>query len=99
MHEADLRSLLAFPLTVMAGTEDIVTDDVHFPKEPAAMEQGGTRYERAHTYVETAQQAAGLLMAPCNWTIVDVPGVDHDGERMSAAAAARIAATLHARKN
>jgi hypothetical protein len=99
LSEFDLRNLLAFPLTIMAGTEDIVTEDAHFPKEPAAMAQGGTRYERAHNYLATAQQAARSLTAPCNWTIVDVPGVNHDGERMSAAAAARVSTILHARKN
>jgi poly(3-hydroxybutyrate) depolymerase len=99
LSEFDLRQVLAFPLTIMAGTEDIVTEDEHFPKEPDAMAQGGTRYERAHTYHDTGEQAARLLTAPFNWSIVDVPGVDHDGERMSAAAAARISTLLHARKN
>jgi hypothetical protein len=32
----------------------------------------------------------------CAWTIVDVADVAHDGEKMSAAAAAILAAALHA---
>lgn len=95
LDDAALARLLAFPLTVMAGTEDIVTDDVHFPKEPAAMAQGGTRFERAHRYFDAARHSAARLGAPCRWRIVDVPGVDHDGERMSAAAAPLLAAALH----
>jgi hypothetical protein len=32
----------------------------------------------------------------CAWAIIDVPEVGHDGAKMSAAAAAILAATLHA---
>ena len=86
-----LHTLLQFPLTVMAGTEDVDTASEHFPKEPQAMAQGPTRYARAHQYIATARSQG----VPCAWTIVDVPGVGHDGERMSAAAAPLLAAALH----
>ncbi|HEY0418544.1 MAG TPA: alpha/beta hydrolase, partial [Acetobacteraceae bacterium] len=90
--EAGLRRLLAFRMTVMAGTEDVDTLSEHFPKEPAAMAQGGSRYLRAHSYIRQAREMAARLGCPCNWTIIDVPGVDHDGCRMSAAAAPIVAA-------
>lgn len=89
--DADLAALLAFPLTIMAGTLDIVTDDEHFPKDPASMVQGPTRYARAHNYLAMAK-ATGL---PCAWSIIDVPGVNHDGNRMSQAAAPILSKLLH----
>ena len=91
MVQDDLHALLRFPLTVMAGTEDTDTASEHFPKEPPAMAQGPTRYARAHSYIGEARNHG----VHCAWTIVDVPGVGHDGERMSAAAAPLLAAALH----
>ncbi len=91
-----LRALLAFRLTVMAGTHDTDAASPNFPKEPAAMRQGPTRYARAHRYIETARATAAKLGMHCAWTIVDVAGVGHDGDRMGAAAAPILAAALHA---
>ncbi|HTR84040.1 MAG TPA: alpha/beta hydrolase [Reyranella sp.] len=96
LDEEELRGLLRFRLTVMAGTADTDTTSENFPKEPPAMLQGGTRYERAHRYVAEARKAAAQRAFHCAWTIVDVAGVGHDGERMSAAAAPILAAALHA---
>jgi hypothetical protein len=59
------------------------------------MRQGPTRYARAHAYVAAARDAARRRGVSCAWTIIDVPGVGHDGAGMSAAAAAILAATLH----
>ncbi len=96
LDEAGLRALLRFRLTVMAGTADIDATAEHFPKEPAAMAQGPTRHARAHAYVATARAQAEALGTHCNWTIIDVPDVDHDGGRMAVAAAPILAAALHA---
>jgi hypothetical protein len=96
MDDAALRALLSFRLTVMAGTLDIDTTSEHFPKDAAAMRQGETRHARAHNYVATARAAAERLGMQCAWTVIDVAGVDHDGNRMSAAAAPILAAALHA---
>jgi poly(3-hydroxybutyrate) depolymerase len=96
LDEEGLRALLNFRLTVMAGTADIDATSEHFPKEPPALRQGGTRYERAHRYIAEARDAAARRDFHCAWTIVDVAGVGHDGERMSAAAAPILAAALHA---
>ncbi len=95
LDEAALAEVLRFRLTVMAGTADIETEGEHFPHEPAAMRQGGTRYARAHRYIETARAQARRRGLHCGWTIVDVAGVGHDGERMSQAAAPLLAAALH----
>ena len=96
VDDAALRALLAYRLTVMAGTLDIDTADEHFPKDASAMRQGGTRHARAHNYVAAARAEATRLGTSCAWTIIDVAGVDHDGNRMSAAAAPILAAALHA---
>ena len=95
MIETGLRRLLDFPMVTMAGTDDIDAASEHFPKEPPAMAQGGTRYDRAHRYIGTARSQAARLGTATAWSIIDVPGVDHDGERMAAAAAPVLAAALH----
>ncbi|HEY3848107.1 MAG TPA: alpha/beta hydrolase [Acetobacteraceae bacterium] len=91
-----LRALLRFRITVMAGTQDIKTTGRFFPKGPRSMRQGATRHERAHNYVAAGRMMAEALGTRCAWTVIDVPGVGHDGERMSAAAAPIVAAALHA---
>jgi len=96
LDESDLRALLAFRLTVFAGTADVDTVSEHFPRDEAAMRQGPTRYARAHAYLAAARDAAKRCEAPCAWTIIDVPDVGHDGEKMSRAASAVLAAALHA---
>ena len=44
----DLATLLTFPITIMAGTEDTKTTGRFFPKGPKSLKQGPTRYARAH---------------------------------------------------
>ncbi len=93
----DLRPLLGFPLTIMAGTEDIKTTGRFFPKGPKSLRQGPTRHARAHTYLRTARTAAAALGTSLAWTVIDVPGVGHDGRRMSDAAAPLVADMLRHR--
>jgi poly(3-hydroxybutyrate) depolymerase len=95
MDQAALAAALTFPLTIMAGTADIDATSTHFPKEPEAMRQGETRYARAHAYYNAGLAAAHLLGVTCAWTIIDVRDVNHDGERMSAAAAPVLSRLLH----
>ena len=91
-----LRPLLEFPITVMTGTRDTKTTGRYFPKGPRSMRQGATRHERAHNYVRAGHAAAEALGTRCAWTVINVPDVGHDGERMSIAAAPVVAAALHA---
>ncbi len=91
-----LKPVLEFPITVMAGTEDTKTTGKFFPKGPRSLRQGAHRHERAHNYVRIGRDAAQALGTNCRWTVIDVPGVGHDGKGMSAAAAPVIAAALHA---
>jgi hypothetical protein len=90
-----LRSLLGFRITVMAGTADVSTTGRFFPKGPRSMRQGATRYERAHNYVRSGHAAAAALQTSCAWTVIDVPGVGHDGKRMAAVAAPIVSAAMH----
>jgi hypothetical protein len=92
--EDALRTLLAFPLTIMAGTDDIKTTGRFFPKGPKSLKQGPTRHARAHTYLRSGHAAATALGVPLGWRVIDVPGVGHDGRRMSDAAAPVIAKAL-----
>ncbi|HVY13692.1 MAG TPA: alpha/beta hydrolase [Rhodopila sp.] len=94
LAQADLPPLLGFPLTILAGTEDTGTTGAHFPKGPNSMRQGPHRYGRAHAYVRTGRQAAEALGMTLAWELIDVPGVGHDGARMSDAAAPLIAERL-----
>ena len=91
-----LRALVEFPLTVMTGTQDTKTSGRYFPKGPRSMRQGATRHERAHNYVHAGHTAAEALRTNCAWTVINVPDVGHDGERMSDAAAPIVATALHA---
>jgi len=96
LDDAAFADLLRFRLTIMAGTADVDTTSEHFPKDPTALAQGPTRYARAHRYIAAARAAAAARGIHCAWTITDVPGVAHDGERMSIAAAPILSAALHA---
>jgi len=95
VDEPALRALLKFSLTVMAGTDDTKTTGRFFPKGPRSMNQGATRYERAHNYIRCGCAMAETLGSQCAWTVFDVAGVGHDGKRMSEAAAPVVAAMLH----
>ena len=90
-----LAEILAFPITVMAGTEDTKTTGKFFPGGPRSLRQGAHRHERAHNYVRMGRVLAASLGTTCRWTVIDVPGVGHSGKGMSAAAAPVIAAALH----
>jgi hypothetical protein len=95
--EDDLPALLQFPLTIMAGTEDTRTTGRYFPGGPKSLRQGPTRHARAHSYVRAGRQAAASLGVIPGWRVIDVPGVGHDGRRMSDAAAPLIAEALQRR--
>jgi poly(3-hydroxybutyrate) depolymerase len=82
-----LARWLAYPMTVFAGEQDIDLTDPDLPRTPAALAQGPTRFARAQNFVATGQREAARLGVPCNWKLVTVPGVAHDGNAMGAAVA------------
>lgn len=88
LHDADLERLLAFPLVIFAGDRDSDAAAPNLPGHPVAMAQGPHRFARAHWYLAAGQQEAARRGVPCNWRLVVVPGIGHEGMRMSAVAAA-----------
>ncbi len=84
----DVVALLAWPLVIFAGDCDIETGADNLPKDAAAMQQGPHRFARAQYYLERGRAEAAARGVTCNWRLVVVPGVGHDGAAMSAFAAA-----------
>jgi hypothetical protein len=87
LTEDHLVKLLGYPMTILAGDQDIATDDPHLPSEPAALRQGPHRFARAHYYFEAGRREAGRRGVPFNWKLQVVPGIGHDGRAMSAVCA------------
>jgi poly(3-hydroxybutyrate) depolymerase len=75
-----LRRYLAQPMTILAGTDDLL--DRNLDVRPAAMAQGATRYERARNVFDMAQALARTRGWTFNWRLVEVQGVGHDVEAM-----------------
>jgi len=88
LDRAALARWLAYPMILFAGDRDIVTDDPNLPAQAEALAQGPHRYGRAHFMLDFARAEAGRLSVPCNWQLITVPGIGHDGAAMSRAAAA-----------
>ena len=79
----DIARFLAYPLVIFAGDRDVDGNAENLPKHEAALVQGPHRFARAHFYLERGQEAAAQLGISCNWRLVVVPGVAHEGMRMS----------------
>lgn len=83
LDEAAVERLLAYPMTIFAGDQDIETKATNLPKGAAALAQGPHRFARAHHYLAFAQAEAARRGVPCRWTLKVVPGVGHEGMVMS----------------
>jgi len=83
----DVVRLLGCPLVVFSGDRDIDGTAENFPKHDSAMAQGPNRFARAQFFLDYGQAAAAKLGVPCRWTRIVVPGVAHEGMKMSAFAA------------
>jgi pimeloyl-ACP methyl ester carboxylesterase len=86
--EVEVRRLLAFPMTILAGDQDTETTGASVPAYSAAIAQGPHRFARAHTYVAAGRAAAAKRGMACAWRLVPVAGIGHDGAAMSRVAAA-----------
>jgi predicted esterase len=86
LSQDDLVALLQYPMVIFAGDQDLQAKNL--PSHPAAAAQGPTRFARAHYYLAQGQAEAARLGVACGWRIVVVPGIGHEGMRMSAVAAA-----------
>lgn len=88
LTKAGLARWLAWPMVIFAGDQDIATNAPDLPTQAAALSQGPMRYARARFMLAFAQREADRLGLVCNWRLVVVPGIGHDGGAMSRAAAA-----------
>ncbi|RXT56124.1 alpha/beta hydrolase [Bosea sp. Tri-44] len=88
LGEAELARWLAWPMVIFAGDRDIVTSDPNLPAQAEALAQGPMRYARARFMLDFAKAEAARRGVPCNWSLITVPGIGHDGAAMSRAAAA-----------
>jgi hypothetical protein len=75
----DIIRLLSYPLVVFAGDRDIDSNAENLPNHDAAKAQGPHRFARAHFYLERGRAEAARLGVACNWKLVVVPGVGHEG--------------------
>lgn len=87
LTEEHLVRLLAYPMTILAGDQDIATNDPNLPSDPPALRQGPHRFARARYYFEAGQREAQRRGVPFGWKLQVVPGIGHDGRAMSAACA------------
>jgi dienelactone hydrolase len=83
-----LARWLAYPMIIFAGYRDTVTDHPNLPAQAEALAQGPHRYARAHFMLDFARTEANGLGVPCNWHLITVGGIGHDGAAMSRAGAA-----------
>lgn len=87
LTQDDIKRLLAYKLVIFAGDRDIDGTTENFPRHESAMAQGPHRFARAHFFLERGREEAARLGVPCNWRLVVVPGVGHEGMKMGAFAA------------
>ena len=80
----DIARFLDYPLVIFSGDQDIDGTAENFPRHDSAMAQGPNRFARAQFYIDRGKAEAAKLGVPCRWRRVVVPGVAHEGMRMSA---------------
>jgi poly(3-hydroxybutyrate) depolymerase len=85
--EAELRAALQRRLIVLLGEADTNPDHPDLDKSAASMKQGANRLERGENFFGAATTAARELGVKLAWELSYVPGVGHDGAKMSRAAA------------
>lgn len=88
MEEEDLAASFERNLTLFLGEEDDHSEAGGiFLRSPSADAQGPGRRQRGRHFYETGRKRADKLNAAFAWQIEVVPGVGHDHEGMSEAAA------------
>ena len=81
--QRQLERALSTPVTVLLGEEDTDPEDPNLRRAPEALAQGEHRLDRGKTFYSAASNVAGELGVPFNWTLVKVPGADHDNRLMA----------------
>jgi pimeloyl-ACP methyl ester carboxylesterase len=85
--EKELREAAGRRVYLLLGDADTKTDDPALNKSDGAMKQGATRLERGENFFGALTGAARELGTKLGWELSYVPGVGHDGAKMSRAAA------------
>ena len=80
----DVVRFLGYPLVIFSGDQDTDGTTENFPRHESAMAQGPNRFARAQFYLVRGRAEAAKLGVTCRWSRVVVPGVAHEGMRMSA---------------
>lgn len=85
-NQVRLEKALKRRVMILLGEEDTDENDRHLPKSEGAMAQGKHRFERGHTFFETAKAEAHARNIEFQWELHTVPGVGHSNPRMAPAA-------------
>lgn len=83
--EADPRGFLNRELVVLLGADDIESENLRSDRQ--AMDQGSTRLDRGLAFYASARRAASEAGASLRWSLIVVPGIEHDHEAMAGVAA------------
>ncbi|WP_423454475.1 hypothetical protein [Ottowia sp. VDI28] len=86
VSEEQLKNVFSRRLVVLLGGNDVNPNHKYLSHKPEAEAQGPYRLARGEFFFQTAQQQAGKIGVPFNWTMSVVPGVGHNNKRMSEAA-------------
>ena len=88
--DTDLERMLAQPLTVLLGSEDIDPDADGLRSNAESDEQGATRFDRGFYFFRTGQGVAEHMETAFAWEIEIVNGVGHSNAGMVEEAAAAL---------
>jgi poly(3-hydroxybutyrate) depolymerase len=81
-----LEKALRRRLVILLGEADTDENDPYLPTSAEAKAQGRHRFERGHTFLDTARREAAARGIELLWELHTVPGVGHDNARMAPAA-------------
>lgn len=83
--DADPRGFLNRELVVLLGADDIESENLRSDRQ--AMEQGSTRLDRGLAFYASARRSASESGASLRWSLIVVPGIEHDHGAMAGVAA------------
>jgi len=87
LGEQALKASLERPFTLMLGTHDTDARALDLKHDAGTDREGPNRFERGQAFFTPAKAAAGETGAKFAWRMLEVPGVAHEGGKMSRAAA------------
>lgn len=89
--DAAIRRYVEAPLVLFLGTADTDPNHKSLDREPEAMKQGASRYERNLRCFAAAQKLARAHGWKFGWRLVEAPGIEHDAAKMFDAPEAQVA--------